>query len=74
MTDYIYERGNIENPNSKDGEENHIYLAKQIEEALPGKNFKVFCDPVNCKVVMETELSGEEKTTLDNTIAYHKSL
>ena len=74
MTDYIYERGNVENPNSKDGEENHIFLATQIEAALPGKMFKVFCDPINLKIVTETELSGEEKTTLDNTISYHKSL
>lgn len=78
MTEYEYERGNVNNPDRTYPEghafEGHQkFLAKDIEESLPGKEFKVRCDGTSLIVCFMEALSSGDKTTLDQAIADHKN-
>jgi len=80
MPEYIYTREqngggewNIDNPARVDGEGNQIHLAKEVEIALPGKAFKLFCDETQARFVFDEALTTEEETTLGDTVAAHKA-
>lgn len=78
MADYTYLRGlingayNIENPNRLDAG-NQIRLSKEIETALPGKNFTLHCNGTATKIVFQEILSVAEETILDTTVSDHKN-
>jgi hypothetical protein len=48
-------------------------LSKQVEVALPGKQFIVSCDYGACNICFKNNISSEEKTTLDTVVSDHKS-
>jgi hypothetical protein len=50
-----------------------IYLAKEIETALPGKTFTICCQGTNCDIVFDVALNTSEETTLTNTVNDHKN-
>jgi hypothetical protein len=64
---------NINNPLRVDGEGNQIWLAKEVEVALPGKKFRLFCDEAVVKFEFETELTSGEQETLSDTVDAHKN-
>jgi hypothetical protein len=77
MAEYTYSREwtstdyKIENIERVDGEDDHIYLATEIDSALPGKTFKLFGDENTLRCVFDIALSAPEKTTLDSVVAAH---
>ena len=79
MSEYFYTREmvgndwNIENPLRIDGEGNHIFLAREAENALPNKMFKLFCVESEVKFVFEEELSENEQTILGQVVYNHKN-
>lgn len=79
MADYTFTRTrlnghwDIRNPARVDQEGNQIYLAKEIETALPGKSFRVVCEGTNCTVKFDATLTDAEETTLTNTVNAHKN-
>lgn len=64
---------NIDNPLRVDGEGNQIYLAKEIETALPGKSFKLKCNATQVEVIFTEVLSAEEIDDLTAVINNHKN-
>ena len=78
MVEYEYTRElvngvwNINNPERKDTEGNQIYLANEVAEAIPNKKFRLNCEGEVATFIFETELTTEEKTTLDTTVQNHK--
>ena len=69
----VNDKWDINNPVRVDEEGNQIYLAKEIESAIPEKRFKIFCEESVCDSEFQEELSGTEKTQLDVVVADHKS-
>ena len=79
MTTYNYTRVknagagyDVENENRTDAN-GQIYLAKEIETALPGKTFKVKCDDTVLDILFDTALTSGQKTTLDGVVNDHKN-
>lgn len=79
MADYTYSREliqgvgyNINHPQRVDEADNQIYLAKEIEEQLPGKVFIVSCFSHECIVSFEEELTSEEESILAAVVQAHK--
>lgn len=64
---------NINNLARVDGEGNQIYLSKEVEAALPNKQFKMFCAASEVKFCFEVELTAGEQTTLQQTIDDHEN-
>ncbi len=64
----------IDNPNKKDGTGKRIRLAKQIEVAIPNKQFLVRNNGTICKIIFKEELISSEKTTLDTIVKNHKEI
>lgn len=64
---------NIDNPQRVDLLDNQIYLANEVEVALIGRAFKLFCADSEVKFVFDDELSELEKTTLDTVVFNHKN-
>jgi len=79
MAEYLYIRSlvsgkyDINNPDRVDGGSNQIYLAKEVESALPGKMFKLICNDSEAKFVFNNTLSGAEETTLSTTVSDHQN-
>jgi len=63
----------IDNKDRVDGGGNQIYLANEVETALPGKKFQLHCHHGNAKFDFESELTVPEKTTLDGVVADHQN-
>ena len=64
----------IDNPDRVDGEGQQIYLSNEIQSVLPDKHFTVNCNSGVCSIDFNgTTLTSEEKSTLDVTVANHKS-
>jgi len=84
MFNYNFERGNVNNPArvyvSDDAlvlaeirqEGDQKFLAKDIEENLPNRKFKVICNGDSLLVCFLEELTAGEQTTLTTTIQNHK--
>lgn len=77
-TVYEYARGNVNNPDrvypvghAKEGNQKH--LAKDVEEAFPGKDFLVRCDGTMLCILAKDGLSAAEKITLDQVVTDHKN-
>jgi hypothetical protein len=64
---------NINNPNRLDSFSEQIYLANEIETALPNKIFKVRCYLNQATITFEVELTAEEQTTLTTVVNNHKN-
>jgi hypothetical protein len=80
MKEYSYERStisdgrrDIDNPLRVDGEGNQIHLSKEIESALPGKNFKLKCHGDNAVLIFDNDLSSEEENLLSQVVISHKN-
>jgi hypothetical protein len=79
MAEYIYNREivggayNIHNHERLDGELEQINLAKEVEAALPGENFRLICIDTEAKFIFENELTVGQITTLTNTVEAHKN-
>lgn len=79
MAEYIYTRElingcyNINNVQRVDGEGNQIHFAKEVEDVLPGKSFKLICNDAEAKFIFTEDLSSGEQTTLANTVTAHKN-
>jgi hypothetical protein len=72
-----YNNWDINNPQRVDELGNQIYLANEVEEALPGKAFIFYGgyngNPALARFLFETELTTEEKSILDDTVYNHKN-
>lgn len=84
MPTYVYSRQakggstggyNIDNPDRNTGEPDYdqIYLASEIETALPGKGFRVCCYGGTCDIIFDAPLQPAEETTLTDTVNDHKN-
>ena len=79
MTDYTYTRTlsgghyDIDNKSRVDGGGLQIFLAKEIEAALPGKEFCIKCAGTVVTIRFVDELSAGDKTTLDSIVSDHKN-
>ena len=80
MADYNYTRGtiangeyDINNPDRVDGGGNQIWLANEVETALPGKSFTLYCDATEATFNFPTALSAGDETTLTTTVNAHKN-
>lgn len=79
MSEHTYTRDLVDGvynfPNQARYNENGVLLrpASEVEAALPGKQFKIACDSTEVKVTFVTQLTAEEITTLDSTIAACKT-
>ena len=63
---------NINNPLRKDGE-NQRWLAKEIQNALPDKPFRLFCNEGTGYIEFTTDLTTEEMQTIDTVVYNHKN-
>jgi hypothetical protein len=70
IVDNLYD---IDNVARVDGEGNQIYLAQEIEAALPGKNFNVVCNGADAAIIFTEDLTAEEQTTLGTIVSNHKN-
>jgi len=72
-----YNNWNINNPQRVDIDGNQIFLAEEVEQALPDKSFLFYGgynqDPTIARFEFEIELSAEEIVTLDTTVYNHKN-
>jgi len=66
-------RRDINNPSREDGSGNRLYLADEVQTALPGKVFYVHLSGSTCNVEFEIELDSAEQSTLDTVVANHKA-
>jgi hypothetical protein len=80
MADYNYVRGtlasglyDINNPERVDGSGNQIWLANEVETAIPGKQFTLYCDSTNATFTFAETLSAGDETTLTTTVNNHKN-
>lgn len=80
MVEYAYERSaleggrfDIQNPDRVDGEGEQIYISKEVEAALPGKEFKLRCHHQETIFYFESELSSVEEALLAETVVKHQS-
>lgn len=79
MFEYVFTREfvdgaySINNSNRLDGESNQIYLAKEIETALPNKFFTLHCNGTEAKFKFKEELTVEEQNTLTSIMNAHKN-
>jgi len=79
MADYTFGREvvdglyNIDNPARVDELGNPIHLAREVEDALPGKTFTLDCAGDVATFSFEAELTGAEYATLAATVARHKT-
>lgn len=77
MADYIFTRAKqngkwtINNIDRRDGEGNQIFLAKEVESALPGLKFVLRCNATEAKFIFEKELTASQQTLLETTVANH---
>lgn len=70
IVDNIY---NIDNKARVDGVPSQIYIAKEIEAALPGLAFKMCCNATEAKFTFDDNLTGGQITTLENIVTAHKN-
>ena len=63
----------VDNELRLDGEDLQIHIAKEIEAALPGKQFKMYCEGTSAKACFTEALTVEEKTILDQVFSDHKA-
>ena len=80
MTTYSYTRTaqtgggyDVENIDRVDGEGLQIYLATEIEAALPSKPFKIHCNNTAMDIIFNDALSAGDKTKLDGVVSDHQS-
>ena len=79
MSEHIYTRELVDGvynfPNQARYDENGVLLlpAKEIETALPGKAFTLHCAGTEIKVDFVDQLTAQEISTLDDTIAACKT-
>ena len=79
MPTYKYTRGlvngqyNINNVLRVDVGTEQIFLAKEIETALPGKIFRVKCSSEEANIIFDETLTAPEIATLDTIIGNHKN-
>ena len=80
MTTYNYTRTkkagggyDVENTDRVDGGGTQIYLANEIETALPSKLFTIHCDDTSMDIHFDVALSAGEKTTLDGVVSDHQN-
>jgi hypothetical protein len=63
----------INNPNRLDSFSKQIYLANEIENALPNKIFNVRCHLNQATITFEEELTTAEQATLTTLVNNHKN-
>ncbi len=79
MSEHTYARELVDGvynfPNQARYDDNGVLLqpAKEVEVALPGKQFKIICSGTEIKADFVDELTAGEVTTLDSTIAACKT-
>lgn len=66
-------RYDIDNPFRVSPYGSQIFLAVEVENALPGKKFIIKCHDNNVDIIFEEALSDEEKMMLDLIVANHKT-
>ena len=71
--DYTYTRNKTAGVYDINNPDRVTTLAQDVEAALPGKLFKIFCDDLQCKLCFEVELTAGEQTTLDGVISDHQN-
>lgn len=64
---------NVNHPDRVDGGGEILTLAKELESAIPGKINKVICNGTEIKIVCSSALTAGEESTMDSTIATHKT-
>ena len=80
MADYEYNRVidinnnyKVNNPDRLDGELKQIDLAKEVETAIPGKEFIMRCNENKCTFIFDNDLLVEDKTKLDDCVNNHQN-
>lgn len=63
----------IDNPYRRDVDGHQIYLSNEIENAIPEKHFRIYCEDMYVYINFDTELTSEEKSILDTTVSNHKN-
>jgi len=78
MYEYFYSREvvnglwNIDNPMRVDYYSNQIYLANEVETALPDRQFYSFYNVGDVKISFSEQLTEEENGILTLTVQKHK--
>lgn len=73
MYNYEYQRGtNASGQYLIDNPARPTILSKEVETALPGLSFVLFCDGDLCRIQFDQELTTEQENTLGATVQAHK--